>query len=396
MKSCLSDPLFKYVLGKVEKFPQVTFTEAELGKISSDGFEGMLKDRFLKYQQSDPEQETFPCPTPCDKGCDRAIGKIRGSYRAVCPEYSSVKPITLTEGDLNRYIFDIDRLLSKIRNKNRLVGLSPLINERLFFVGEKSIGEQRAAVILGLFRNGREAESMLLGIGNQISTYDRTVVLLPFFDKTSQSVLSRLESQKIIVARFEEAFPKSDFAIDFARLERKRPKVGVEYPVPTQEQQRDKERWDYKCEDRLHFTGKKPKKRSNLIWLNDKQIKIPDNEMLLLLCLAIKLKKGKEGWVTSEWLCEKRITDEDIPQRSIGRLRSRLIPGLLDGDGEKFIENDGEGQYRISTHPDFVTFPDKNWPVIEFNKLKDSLGKGRERREDQKKRWEETYKKPRY
>lgn len=397
MKSCLSDPLFRYVLGKVEKFPQVTFTESELRKISSDGFEGMRNDKLLKYQQSDPEQETFPCPTPCDKGCDRVIGNIRGSYRAICPEYSSVKPITLANSDLNRYMFNIEKLLSKIQKKNQLVESTYRVNDRIIFVGEKSIRQELVAVLLGLFRNGKEAESMLLGLSNQMRTYDKTIVLLPFLDRTSQSVLSRLESQKIIVARFEEAFPKSDLVIDFARLEKKRPKVAVEYPPLSPKQQRDKETHGYKCEDRLYLTGKEPKKNRNSIRFNyEKEIEVPNSETLLLVYLVMELKKGEGGWVHRKKLDEEGITGEKYPYRLISRLRNRLSSGLKDGDVERFIENDDHGRYRISTHPDFVIVKKRNWVPKEYSRLKVTVRKERERREFQKKRREEKERKSRF
>ena len=102
---------------------------------------------------------------------------------------------------------DVEKLLSKIQKKNQLVGSTYRVNDRIIFVGEKSVRQELVAVVLGLFRNGKEAESMLLGLSNRMRTYDRTIVLLPFFDRTPQSALSRLESQKTIVARFEEAFP---------------------------------------------------------------------------------------------------------------------------------------------------------------------------------------------
>jgi len=37
-------------------------------------------------------------------------------------------------------------------------------------------------------------------------------------------------------------------------------------------------------------------------------------------------------------------------------LRKVLEGSLLEKDAKKFIENDGSKRYRISTHPDFVTY----------------------------------------
>ena len=37
-------------------------------------------------------------------------------------------------------------------------------------------------------------------------------------------------------------------------------------------------------------------------------------------------------------------------------LRTALEGSLLDKDGQKFIENNGSKQYRISLHPDFIDY----------------------------------------
>jgi len=164
----------------------------------------------------------------------------------------------------------------------------------------------------------------------------------------------------------------------------------------TQKQQKDKEKYGYKCEDRLLFTGRKWKKRSSLVRLNETEIRVPNNETLLLIRLAIELKEREGGWVKTEKLYEEGITEEVPISRLFGRLRDSLSPSLLDKDGEKFIENDGAGSYRVSTHPDFVSFPEKNWSVKEYNELKMSVRKERERRKGWKKRREEEDRKPRF
>ena len=40
----------------------------------------------------------------------------------------------------------------------------------------------------------------------------------------------------------------------------------------------------------------------------------------------------------------------------ISNLRNVIKGCLLDGDGKNFIENDGLKNYRISIHPDFITY----------------------------------------
>ena len=51
---------------------------------------------------------------------------------------------------------------------------------------------------------------------------------------------------------------------------------------------------------------------------------------------------------------EDIITDVDKFQ-IYSNLRASLQGNLLDKEGQKFIENNGSKQYRISLHPDFIT-----------------------------------------
>lgn len=58
--------------------------------------------------------------------------------------------------------------------------------------------------------------------------------------------------------------------------------------------------------------------------------------------LLAELKKGKYGWL--------------IKYQSIYRLRKPIEGSLREKDAKKFIENNGSKGYRISTHPDLVTY----------------------------------------
>lgn len=42
--------------------------------------------------------------------------------------------------------------------------------------------------------------------------------------------------------------------------------------------------------------------------------------------------------------------------QDVDRLRKTIEGYLLEKDAKKFIENNGSKRYRISTHPDFVTY----------------------------------------
>ena len=70
----------------------------------------------------------------------------------------------------------------------------------------------------------------------------------------------------------------------------------------------------------------------------------------------VELKKNKSGWVKVHDLYnEKIITDTDKYQ-IYTRLRKEIQPYLLEKKGDKFVENDKSKNYRISTHPDLITY----------------------------------------
>jgi DNA-binding response OmpR family regulator len=104
----------------------------------------------------------------------------------------------------------------------------------------------------------------------------------------------------------------------------------------------------YQCYDRLHIPGTVPLKRSNDLVVNGHTIKMPDSPFRLLMELVVELKKGEGGWLT-------KVVDAGKYQK-FGHLRTPLEGSLLEKDAEKLIENDRSKHYRISTHPDFVTY----------------------------------------
>lgn len=110
----------------------------------------------------------------------------------------------------------------------------------------------------------------------------------------------------------------------------------------------DYKKYEYKCSDMLEIPGTIPKNRRNEVIINGHKIQIGDSPFELLLCLVVAAKKSKGGWI-------KMTTDAGKYQR-YSNLRRNLEGSLLEKDSQKFIENDGAKRYRISTHPDFITY----------------------------------------
>ncbi|PIQ84945.1 MAG: hypothetical protein COV73_06210 [Candidatus Omnitrophica bacterium CG11_big_fil_rev_8_21_14_0_20_43_6] len=137
-----------------------------------------------------------------------------------------------------------------------------------------------------------------------------------------------------------------------------RPEIGVDLVIRqlSKEQEEDYKNFEYKCYDKIHIPGNSSMKRSNEIEINSHKVRLGDSMFRLFLRLVLELKKKRGGWVSRHTLdAEGIITDVDKFQ-IYSNLRMSIQGSLLDKDGQKFIENNGSKQYRISLHPDFITY----------------------------------------
>ncbi|MEW6171197.1 MAG: hypothetical protein AB1472_06555 [Candidatus Omnitrophota bacterium] len=137
-----------------------------------------------------------------------------------------------------------------------------------------------------------------------------------------------------------------------------RPEIGVDLVIRqlTKDQEEDYKNFEYRCFDKIHIPGNSSMKRSNEIEVNNHKVRLGDSVFRLFLRLVAELKKKRGGWVSRHALdAEGIITDVDKFQ-IYSNLRTSLQGSLLDREGQKFIENNGSKQYRISLHPDFITY----------------------------------------
>ena len=93
--------------------------------------------------------------------------------------------------------------------------------------------------------------------------------------------------------------------------------------------------------------------------MNDQEIRLGDRLFLLLLYLAVELKKGRGGWVYLSDLQEAGCINDPEHRQPISNLRTALKGSLREKDGLKLIKSDHAKQLRLSTHPDFVTYDKK-------------------------------------
>jgi hypothetical protein len=114
--------------------------------------------------------------------------------------------------------------------------------------------------------------------------------------------------------------------------------------------------FEYQCRDRVEIPGKSPLMRSNVLIVNGHEVKLEDSLFVLFLRLVLGLKKEAHGWIDLHSLEQERVISGGGKYQVFSRLRGKLEGGLLKKDAKTFIENDGSKRYRISTHPDFVTY----------------------------------------
>ena len=124
----------------------------------------------------------------------------------------------------------------------------------------------------------------------------------------------------------------------------------------TSKQLSDYEKYGYKCKDKIYIPGTRSIDRSNDIIVNENKIKIGDAIFLLFLRLVVELKKNRDGWISTNTLYKEHIIHDSGRYQKFSELNSRFRGSLVEKNHTDIIENHGSGEYRISTHPDFITY----------------------------------------
>lgn len=181
------------------------------------------------------------------------------------------------------------------------------------------------------------------------------VVFTPVGNNETDALRKRLKQERIIYKTFDNQICRLLGEIISGML---KPDIGADLVIRelSEKQNKDYKNFEYKCYDKIYIPGAIPMKRSNEIEVNDHKIKLGDSVFKLFLRLVLELKKKKEGWVHRHSLEVDTIIADVEKFQIYSNLRTALQGSLLDKDGQKFIENNGSKQYRISLHPDFIVY----------------------------------------
>ncbi len=291
----------------------------------------------------------------------------------------------MTAEEVGVFKVSVDQLGRALQRQNRFQGRFEQFDERLYSLGSQALGPKRLAFVL-FVRADREAKSVLLSLKDRLpGTSDRLIVFTPTASIQDVDMLRQLEGAGVVVVPIEANLRRPvtlELNYGWGVSEETPSGDRVRCPQLTAKQQKDYSKHGYQRFDRLVFTGKMPKRRSNEVLVNAIPVTISNSLMLPLLRYVQELKKGQGGWLPHQILRDEEIIpdDEVAPARTISQLNAALKPGLLDKEKPLF-ETGGEGAYRLSVHPDFIEFAKgPNWLTEKFNGLRDAVDEERQRR----------------
>lgn len=353
--------MIKFLLQEIEKSPNPLFTKKELFSLSPKDFQELTKRKILAYfRPSENDMEKVRLPR-CQHGCPLTVVQVEGGLEAVCLEHPEEDPIPIERDDLNRYAFSVDMLLVQLRTANRIDGDLHRINGGYFYIGYKTYNDNRVGFIF-VSNIGKEGLVKLSGLRHLCKDDDILVLLTPASKIEDVPLRGRLRHEKIVQTSLASSLASSldpqTFELPIEKLISGflKPKAITEL---SKRQKTDYKQFEYQCYDKVYIPGTIPMKRSNLIVVNGNEIKMGDSLFILFLRFVVELKKKKGGWVNIYTLESEGIITDVLKYQVYSNLRTALEGSLLDKDGQKFIQSDGSKKYRISTHPDFVTYDRK-------------------------------------
>jgi len=341
--------LIKFLLKEIDRFGPPVFSKRELLVVSPEGLDFCLKQKILSYRQPTTDVERIGNPR-CPHGCRLSAVEMEDGFEGVCLEHPDVDPILVDKEDLKRYVFSLPDFLERVRIANNIDGKVGRMSHGYYSLGSKEIN----GALVGFYYAPEtiSVEWHLFLSLKKGDIKDVWIILSPPAGKVKALDEKRaLLNNGVISVSLLESMNLTTFELPIDKIIAELPKEYLGESRVTPEQEADYKNFTYKCRDRLVIPGTMSMKRSNDLIVNGHKIKMPDSSFRLLMKLVVGLRKGNGGWV--------RFQTEVGKYHVFDHLRKPLEGSLEDKDGKVFIENDSSQRYRISTHPDFVTYDRK-------------------------------------
>lgn len=337
--------MLNFILKNIESIYTASFTESELVGISRASFNALTKQKCLSRLKYDILKEPYFLADD-----EKFIRNQNGRYFAYSAESPDIAPVELKESDLKRYQLSLPAFFERIRTSNKIEGKFHEIKTGYFYVGYKVFDSFRVGFVFApKIKDGKLVEFTGL---KELCKDDKVLVVFTPFTKIENIELNyTLSKCMIATASLALSLNTKTFKLPVDDLIKEFIKDSGQVTELTDKQRKDYDTHKYKCYDKLHISGTFPRSKSNDIIMNGHAITLSDDPFLLFLELLIGLKKNKGGWITKYFDAGK--------YQPINRLRTPIRGSLLKNNAKDFIESGGSKQYRISTHPDFITYDKK-------------------------------------
>jgi hypothetical protein len=351
--------VIRFLLEEIEKSPNPLFCKKELISLSEDEFRILIGKKILIYvNPQDHNIQKLRCPR-CQHGCGLTVLKSGEGYEAVCLEHPEEDPIPVSVDDLSRYRLSVDKLLFELRSANRIEGDLNRIRGGYYYVGYKSYNDNRVGFVF--IQDIGQTDIVNLSGLKHFCKDDDILVVLTSVSGISDVILRRhLANEQIVQISLAASINSHTFELPIrehvSRLLKPKDAYLAELSA---KQKRDYENFEYLCYDKIHIRGMTPKKRSNLIVINGTVTSLGDSLFRLFLRLVLELKKKNGGWIDRYTMESEGIVPDAESFQPYSNLRDKIRGGLIEMDGLRFIESDGSKNYRLSIHPDFITYDKK-------------------------------------
>jgi hypothetical protein len=204
-------------LQQLEKDPTALFRKRDLLNKSKQEFEQLKTQGLFTFVQADPEGETYPCNLPCSKTCPREIVEMQGEYFAICPDNAEIDPLLLSEDDLHRYAFSIQKLLEEIRKANRLNGRLHVIEPDYSYLGYATHQDRRIGFLFGFKITGKSVLD-LSGLKRLCADDDFLVVFSPVSVIEDVSHKRELDRERVVQTSFVSSLNFQTYELSVEKL----------------------------------------------------------------------------------------------------------------------------------------------------------------------------------
>jgi hypothetical protein len=338
-----SNKVLGYILRCNENVRKDIFCESKLKSLSPTHFNTLLSNQLLVETYQDPEQITHYD----ENGTAYRVRKEENDYIGYRLKGDGDAKIKLTKSDVTFFKFKFEAFCQLIKNKNSFAGKYIAPTQRIHFIGRTEKDKNIICSCIAFFDSDRTAKQELLALSSNFSQYQYFVVLSPNFE-LNEELNGRLYDKGIFYRTFGLGCD-NNWKIDLSVIKLKKDQ-GSKFVTPelTQKQEADYKEYGYKCYDTIYLPGTCKQKGSNDVVVNDHKVTMADEAFIWFIQFVAELKKKEGGWF-------KTGVDAGRHQ-PFGRVRDPIKGSLLKKNGTDFIQNRGGGEYRISTHPDFVRY----------------------------------------